>query len=357
MPRIASKSPRQRTAEAEVDGFRQDLGPFVVAAQTTRMPMVFTDAKAAGHPIIFANDSILALTGYAREEMLGQRFDFLSAQSAGGDLAQIKDAFAEGSEDDTESYYRRKNGGAFRAALFISPVRDKAGDLVQHFISLVDLSRHEREEERLRFLLDELNHRCQNTLATVQSIARQTLRGQVDDDAVDAFERRILALAKAHGLLGRENWDAVPLRDVLDEILRPITSDGPPDPRHPAHVSLAGPDIRLPPKAALTLALVLHEMATNAKRHGALSNGGDGQVDVAWRIVATAEGERMRFQWRESGGPPVAFPTKKGFGARLLENGLAQELRGEVSLEYAPAGIVCTIVMPVSRTRGATLHA
>ena len=340
-------------AEAAVEGFRRDLGPFVVAAETTRMCMAFTDAKAPGHPIVFVNDSFLALTGYAREEVLGQRFDFLAAHVGREGPVQMEAAFAGGGEADAESHYRRKTGDVFRAALFISPVRDKAGDIVQHFISLVDLSRHEREEERLRFLLDELNHRTQNTLASVQSIVLRTLRGYADQSLIDTLERRILALSKAHGLLGRDNWDAVLLRDVLDEILRPIAWNG----HAPPHVSLESPDVRLSPKAVLTLALVLHEMASNATSHGALSNGFAGQVDVDWGMVPTPSGEQMRFQWRESGGPPVIPPTRRGFGSRLLEGPLAQELHGEVSLDYAPAGVICTIVMPVARPQETARHA
>ncbi|WP_293680251.1 HWE histidine kinase domain-containing protein [uncultured Phenylobacterium sp.] len=350
MPRVATKSPGQKTAEAAVDTFREDLGPFVVAAETTRMPMVFTDAKAEGHPIVFVNDSFLALTGYPRAEVLGQRLDFLS--SRGPDCeARMEAAFAAGAEDDTESYYRRRDGTVFRGALTISPVRDEAGDVVQHFISLVDLSKHEREEERLRFLLDELNHRTQNALATVQSIIVQTLRGSPDRDLVETLERRILALSKAHGLLGRDNWDAVPLRDVLDAILRPLALRG--SQTGPSRVSIEGPDVRLSPKAALTLALVLHEMTTNAIRHGALSNGRAGQVDIHWGMVPTSAGDQMRLRWKESGGPRVAPPTRRGFGSRLLEDALAQEVHGEVSLEYAPAGMVCTITMPVSGAPGA----
>lgn len=330
-----------------------DLGPFVVAAETTRMPMMFTDAKAPGHPIIFANDAVLALTGYDRDEMLGQHFDFLLARSANsGSLKPVDDPFADGAEEDTEGHYRHKEGGVFRAALFISAVHDKTGEVAQHFISLVDLSKHEREEERLRFVLDELNHRTQNTLATVQSIMLQTLRGRAEKQLVDVLERRILALAKAHGLLGRDNWEAVPIRDVLEVVLRPICSSGLQRPR----LTLDGPDIRIGPKATLTLALVLHEMASNATRHGALSDG-DGQVDVAWRMVATPDGDRMRLEWRERGGPPVHLPTRKGFGSRLLDNGLGQELRGAVNVEYAPAGMICTIIMPVSRARGAVCYA
>jgi PAS domain S-box-containing protein len=353
MPRIVSKSQRQVRAEAAVDGFRKDLGPFVVAAETTRMPMVFTDAKASGHPIIFVNDGFLALTGYAREEVLGQRFDFLSARSGGpAGPSEVDGALADDADDDMESHYRRKNGEVFRAALFFSSVRDEAGDVVQNFISLVDLSQHEREEERLRFLLDELNHRTQNTLASVQSIVLQTLRGHADPGLVNVLERRILALSKAHGLLGRDNWDAVRLRDVLDAVLRPISWNGHPAPR----VSTTSPNVSLPPKTVLTLALVLHEMATNATSHGALSEDGDGQVDVDWGMVPTPHGDRMRLQWRESGGPPVTAPRRLGFGSRL-QGSLARDLHGEVSLDYAPAGVVCTIVMPVSGPQPAAPYA
>lgn len=353
MPNIVRKSPGQKRAEATVEGFRRRLGPFVVAAETSRKPMLFTDAKAPGHPIIFVNDSFLALTGYAREEVMGQRLDYLSARGGGREsLTQVEDAFADGAADVTERYYCRKDGEVFRAAVFISPVRDETGDIIEHFISLLDLSKHEREEERLRFLLDELNHRTQNTLASVQSIVLQTLRGHADPGLIETLERRILALSKAHGLLGRDNWDAVPLRDVLNEILRPIRWNG----HSPPQVSIESPDVRLSPKAVLTLALVLHEMATNATSHGALSNGCDGQVDVDWRLVPTPNGERMRLQWRESGGPPVKPPTERGFGSRLLAGPLGRELHGEVSLDYAPAGVVCTIVMPVSKAPETVHH-
>lgn len=309
------------------------------------MPMLFTDARTSGHPIIFVNGSLILLTGYTREEMLGQRLDFLAARETDSrNLIQIEDAFAA-AEDHMEGHFRHKDGGVFRAALFISAVRDAAGDIVQHFISLVDLSKHEREEERLRFLLDELNHRTQNTLAIVQSIVLQTLRGRADREVVDTLEQRILALSRAHGLLGHDNWEAVPLREVLEAVLRPITMGGGAD-----RISMEGSDARLGPKTTLALTLLLHELAANATSHGALSNG-DGRIDVTWGMIATPDGERMRLQWREHGGPPVAPPTHKGFGSRLLDGGAAQDLHGEVSIDYAPTGLICTIVMPFSRAQ------
>jgi PAS domain S-box-containing protein len=132
--------PPQRTI---VEGFRKDLGPFVVAAETTRMAMVFTDAKEANRPLIFANDSFLSLTGYDREEVLGQSFDFLMARPIDPEaLAQVEVAFAGKAESDFEINFGRKDGSMFWAAVFVSPVRDKTGDVVEHFasflVSLID---------------------------------------------------------------------------------------------------------------------------------------------------------------------------------------------------------------------------
>jgi PAS domain S-box-containing protein len=344
-----NKSNEQKAAESEVDGFRQDLGPFVVAAETTRMAMVFTDAKEPNHPLIFANDSFLSLTGYDREALLGQDFDFLLATAAHPETrAQAEAAFAGTSEGDLEIRFRRNDDSIFAAAVFVSPVRDKTGDIAQHFISLVDLTRHTQEQERLRFLLHELNHRTQNSLATVQAIAVQTLRGVADKNVVDAFEGRILALSKTHALLGRKHWESVSLRDMIDQILRPLGLNT----RRGAGFSVAGDDVRLQPKAALALAMVLHELAANASKHGALSTGAAGKIDIAWQVESAPPRDRIRLKWRESGGPPVIPPTHKGFGSRMIEGGLALELDGEVRLTYEPAGVVCQIAMAVTREVG-----
>jgi PAS domain S-box-containing protein len=340
----ANKSEEQKGAEAEVDGFRKDLGPFVVAAETTRMAIVFTDAKETGNPIIFANDSLLALTGYNREELLGQSINFLVEGGADPETrAQIDAVFGDRADTSAEICCRRKDGSTFWAAMFGNPVRDRTGEVVQHFASFVDTSKHRHAEDRLRFLLDELNHRTQNTLATVQAIALQTLRGHADKEVVAAFEGRILALSKAHSLLGRETWTAVGLRELLDQILLPfgLKNGG------AARFSVEGPAVRLQPKAALTLAMVFHELATNAAKHGALSESTAGKIGISWLIEPTPKGERMQLRWQESGGPPVAPPGRKGLGSRLIEGGLAQELEGEVRFAYEPSGVVCQIVMPL----------
>ena len=338
------KSKEQNAAESEVESFRKDLGPFVVAAEATRMAMVFMDAKQPNHPLIFANDSFLSLAGYERQEVLGQSFDFLIGRPVDPNaLGQVETAFANNSGSNLEMCFRRKDGSTFWAAVFVSPIRDKTGEVVQYFASFVDITKHMKEEEHLRFLLDELNHRTQNTLATVQAIAVQTLHGVADKEVVDAFEGRILALSKAHTLLGRKLWKSVGLRDLIDQILEPFGLND----RRARHFTIKGDDVPVQPKAALTLAMVFHELATNAAKYGALSNGAAGKIDITWQVEPTPQGDRMRLRWQESGGPPVKPPGRKGFGSRLIEGGLAQDLDGEVHLDYDPAGLVCQITMPV----------
>ena len=340
---------RQQAAEADVEGFKEDLGPFVVAAETTRMPMVFTDTQAPGHPIIFVNQSFLTLTGYGEHEVLGQTFDFLMERGADPEtLTEIRTAFGGGRDLETQVCCRRKDGSVCWVTIFISPVRDAAGAVVQHFASFVDITRHKEKEDRLQFLLDELNHRTQNTLATVLSIARQTLHGAADKTVVDLFLGRILALSRGHSLLGRTNWEDVGLRDVVDQILKPFGLDG----REAACFSVEGGDVRLQPKPALTLAMVFHELATNAAKHGALSTDAAGRIDICWQLEPRRQADRLRLRWQERDGPPVAPPGRKGFGSRLIERDLARELDGEVHLEYAPAGLVCQIVMPVPQDSG-----
>ena len=160
-----------------MEHFRQERGPFVVAADTTRMAMVFTDAKETDNPIIFANDAFLLLTGYDRDEVLGQSFNFLMVRGADlTALAEIEAAFAGSADHSSEISCRRKDGSVFCAAILINPVRDESGNVVEHFASFVDITRQKQEQAHSKMLIDELNHRVKNTLSTVQSIVWQALR-------------------------------------------------------------------------------------------------------------------------------------------------------------------------------------
>ena len=202
MSEITKKSDQQKDAEAEVESFRKDLGPFVVAAETTRMAMLFADAAKPDNPIIFANESLLSLTGYDREEVLGKSFSFLMANGSDAEaLTRIKAEFEGSSSSGLEVLCRRKDGGEFWAAVFVSPVRNARGDIVQYFASLVDLTKHKEDEVRSRMLIDELNHRVKNTLSTVQSIVWQTLRTTTDPKAIrQSIESRLFALSRSHDL-------------------------------------------------------------------------------------------------------------------------------------------------------------
>jgi PAS domain S-box-containing protein len=335
-----NKSGEQHAAESEVEGFKKELGPFVVAAETTRMPMIFTDAKAPDNPIIFANDSFLTLTGYNRDEVLGQKFDFLMPDGA---TDGIQRAFDHPSDADPEISCRRKDGSLFWATVFINPVANESGDVVQHFASFVDVTQHNLEKDRLRLLLDELNHRSLNTLAAVLAIAKQTLRGMADDEVVGVLEGRVLALSKVQSLLGRASWDSVSLREVADQILQPFgLNDG-----GASRITVKGDEISLRPKTASTLAMVFHELASNAVKHGALSTE-SGRIAIDWKVETGAPGARMRLRWQESGGPLVRPPDRTGFGSRLIQKSLAQELNGEVHVAYEPAGVICKIAMPLA---------
>lgn len=344
MPEEVDRSERQEGAEADVESFEEQLGPFVVAVKTTRMPMVFTNAAEPDNPIIFANDSFLSLTGYERPEVLGQSFNFLMEHGADADaLARIKAAFAgEGDDDDPEICYRRKDGGGFWASIFISPVRDENDQVVQHFVSFVDLTRHREERDHARMLIDELNHRVKNTLATVNSIVSQALRNSSDIAVVrEAIEARLSALSRSHDLLTRRSWKSAGLLELVKVALEPFgAADG-----RAERFDITGADIRFPPKAVLAFGIAFHELATNAVKYGAFSNEA-GRVVISWAVEPGPEGDRLILRWRERDGPPVAPPTRRGFGSRVIERGLAYELGGTVRLDYRPDGVVCTIDVP-----------
>jgi PAS domain S-box-containing protein len=345
MSEITEKSDQQKDAEAEVESFRKDLGPFVVAAETTRMAMVFTDATKPDNPLIFANDSFLSLTGYDREEVLGKSFNFLMAHSDDAEvLTRIKAEF-EGSSSGTEVLCCRKDGGEFWTGVFISPVRDEGGDIVQYFASFVDLTEHKEDEAQSKMLIDELNHRVKNTLSTVQSIVWQTLRTPSDPKVIrESIESRLVALSRSHDLLTREKWESAGLLDIVHDALEPFGVSG----GRADRIAIMGENIRFPPKSALALGIAFNELATNAVKYGALSNAA-GSILIEWTMETTPAGQQLLLNWREKDGPPVAPPAHKGFGSRVIERGLAHELEGTIHLDYRPDGLVCTMDIPLPR--------
>jgi two-component sensor histidine kinase len=181
----------------------------------------------------------------------------------------------------------------------------------------------------LRLMVDELNHRVKNTLAIVQGVAQQSFRGRDVPEAVrKSFEGRLAALATAHDLLTRANWESAELGELAEEVMR----------LHAERVDVQGPPTRLPPKTAVSLAMALHELCTNAVKYGALSHP-EGRVSLSWEA---ADG-RLALVWAEHGGPPVSPPARRGFGTRMIERALAADVDGKAELDFRPEGIVCRI--------------
>jgi two-component sensor histidine kinase len=181
-------------------------------------------------------------------------------------------------------------------------------------------------------LIDELNHRVKNTLATVQSIARQTAKRATDlTDYVNMFEARIMALSHTHNALTRGAWERASLKDLLQVELEPFARE---------QIHMDGPDVQLAPHQALAFGLVFHELATNAAKYGALSVPG-GCVRVGWALQG--ERERLVLTWLESGGPPVTPPSRRGFGSRLVQASVTGELGGKAELAFDPDGFRCRL--------------
>lgn len=205
-----------------------------------------------------------------------------------------------------------------------------------------DITERRLADERQGLLLHELNHRVKNTLATVQSVASMTRRAaeQGDPGAWDAFVGRIQGLAKTHDLLTATQWQGALLDDVLKSELEPYQDT------MRQRIRLRGPKVSLQPSAVLALGLAIHELATNATKYGSLTVP-DGKVSVMWAVAPSLRPPVLIVEWVESGGPPVAPPRRQGFGTRLIQRGLAQQLGGEIKLDFQPGGVRCVITFPI----------
>jgi two-component sensor histidine kinase len=206
-----------------------------------------------------------------------------------------------------------------------------------------DVTERREAADRQRLLLRELSHRVKNTLATVQGIAASTLAGdRVLAAASEAFASRLHALAGTHNLLTASGWGGARLRALVEAEVRPY---GP-------RAAIRGEELVLGPKAAQTLGLALHELATNAVKHGALS-AAEGRVEVAWGIATgAAAAPTFHLRWRERGGPPVQAPSRNGFGRRLVEQAVPYELKARVRLDFAADGLIYELAAPLNEVAG-----
>ncbi len=219
------------------------------------------------------------------------------------------------------------------------PIRDGAGKVAGIFVQGHDVTDTILAAERQKLMIDELNHRVKNTLATVQSIAMQTARSHTDPKTfAESFQARLMALSHTHDLLTRSHWEGADLRAILEHET---------EAHGPHRISLNGPAVALGPATALSLGMIFHELATNAAKYGALSVP-DGRVLVDWS-VADLTAPKLHLTWRELDGPPVSAPTRRGFGSRLIERNVRHDLAGEVKLDYEIAGFTAEFMVPLDR--------
>nr|WP_298101112.1 PAS domain S-box protein [uncultured Shinella sp.] len=286
------------------------------------------------------NNGAERVFGYDKADVIGKSITILIPPERQDEEPQILARICRGEHiEHYETVRKRKDGRLIDVSLTVSPLKNSKGEITGASKIARDITEKRREERRRLLLINELNHRVKNTLATVQSLASQTFRGERENQAVKHFETRLVALARTHDLLTRESWEGADIHEILRQTLHAVCAD--PE----GSLQISGPYCLLKPKLALSLSIAIHELATNAAKHGALSVDA-GVIAVRWSIEG-ANTRRLRLAWEESGGPPVSTPQQRGFGTRLLEQGLARELDAQVALSFPPSGVVFSLNAPL----------
>jgi two-component system CheB/CheR fusion protein len=307
--------------------------------ELSRDPIFIWDLDAG---IVEWNRGCEELYGYARPEALGKQKDrLLGTIVPGTSFDEIRAKLLSEGNWSGELQHRAKDGGKLivEARLVLESVDGRR--LVLE--STRDVTQRKALEARQRLLLQELTHRVKNTLAVVQSIAHQTLRSSPSTgEFIERFDGRLSALANAHGLLVQSEWKGADLATLTRIQLKAYASDG------AERLRVEGPSVSLPAHVATPFGLVLHELATNAAKHGAWSRRG-GSVNVTWTLETRNNHRQLGLTWREAGGPPPQKGPRQGLGSSLIENGLPG---ANVKREFGPEGLVCRIELPLSEGTG-----
>ncbi len=334
---------RKRTLEAleqSQQDLRQQQERWNATYEHAAIGIVEIDAEGR---FLRVNESICDITGLTREELLGWR---LFARTHPDDRDVDEELYRRQVKGEigfysVEKRFIRRDGRTIWCSIRSSTVCDASGRFLYGVRVVQDVTARKEADERQKLLMDELNHRVKNTLATVQSLATQTARGTDSPEAFrQAFEGRLIALSQAHDQLTQRHWTSADLRGIVTAATAPFA-------RGKDRVVIAGEDVTVMPRVALSLAMVFHELTTNAVKYGALSAPA-GQVEVIWRTVPGAgQQPQLSIEWHERGGPAVAVPTRQGFGSRFIEGSVAAELRGIARLHFDAEGLRCTIDVPL----------
>ncbi len=291
---------------------------------------------------VSVNEARCQLTGHTREELIGQHF---AHATQAGSLENDRELFARqvaGKLDayTTESQFRRKDGSHGWARVTSTALKDADGRFMYAVRVVEDVTERREADRRQKLLVDELNHRVKNTLATVQSLSWQASRSGVPPQvAQERFQERLLALSRTHNLLNETHWEGASLRTLLETEFGPYLTPA-------SRVLLDGPEVHLAPKPAVVLGMAFHELATNAAKYGALS-ALSGRVRVDWTLKNRGEGSTLTIEWCELDGPALEAPSSPGFGSRLLRQTITHELAGRLDLRFEREGVCCTIAIPI----------
>jgi PAS domain S-box-containing protein len=288
--------------------------------------------------IAFASAGALRAVGMDDDAVVGMPWLALwRADAQTQAAAAIADAKA-GRTAVFEGARRDHNGKSGWWEVSVSPISGTDGRPARLLAIARDVTERKLAQQSQQVMMHELHHRVKNTLATVMAITSQSLAraGSIAEGRL-AVEQRLMALAEAHDLLCAGGGDDASLRELVDRAISPYETV-------PKRISVTGDDVRLSSQGAIAFAMGMHELATNAVKHGALSVKGGG-VDVAWQVAAG----RLRLSWREHGGPPVPAPARRGFGLRVIEASFRDQLRGSAAFGFAPSGFACEIEVPLAR--------
>jgi two-component system CheB/CheR fusion protein len=293
---------------------------------TVATPLIVLDADLR---VQAGNRAFYAIFGVSREQSQGVQLYELGNRAF--DLAQLRGQLEDTLTGDREFApveVRHQFPGLGDRIVSVDARRlsvpRQSGKML--LLAMQDITEVRKAAEAQSRLVAELNHRVKNTLATVQAIASQTLNSATDEDR-NGFIARLGTMARAHDALTEHNWDLALVRDILSRAIEPFQKE---------RIVGSGPDVSLKPQNALMLTMVLHELATNAVKHGALSDG-SGRVHVDWALRQGQDGARLRFCWEERGGPRASEPERTGFGTRMIAASFE-----EVCVKFAPAGVTCT---------------
>ena len=298
-------------------------------------------SKSLNGTIVSWNLGAERLFGYTAEEIVGKSIMILIPPDRYDEETTILEGLRRGEHiDHFETVRLRKDGTQVWVSITISPLKNAEGEVIGASKIARDMTESRRAAAHQEMLVGELNHRVKNVLATVQAIVAQTIRQSPSlDDFQKAFEGRLHALTRAHDLIVTKEREGAEIGQLVAKTLAPYRTPG------AERIVTQGPSLSLPPASGVALVLILHELATNAAKYGALSVP-TGKLEVTWRRDGQDDGSMVRVQWHETGGPGVGPPGRQGFGTKLIERSTRHELKGVARLEYAPEGVRCELIFP-----------